>query len=1512
MSSRQRSATTSRKDAYGLWRPSDSDSDRPRQTMATSQRHNVDQPTTTEGSRKHRSSRRADPQDPSTAYSHHHKSSSKDRTSTAIPPSYYAVPQSPHPSVQSRTYDAYSDAYGLRAYLKRKTDKRSPRSSNEKVPAPDDPQATRSVYPSRHHNATTAAHAQPPASTSFYTVPPDQTTRDPTSSSRHHREREKDREKTSRREVEQLSMRDYAAERSEGREKRRREEKETAKEKERSSKDRDRQKEKERSKHRDLQPRADRKPPDTASIHQAYAQGSASYAQRSADRLPSAYPDQGRIYPQAGAHVAASSAVPNAPWTGLTTGGRAASVKAPAPAVEGGYPSASDREDPPLPIPPPGHKRERSSSKAGRSQRHQVLAQQAAQDSGISSSEQEHSGMERVRVTDRRHISREQASTLGRGQSSGPSGSENEKAPTIQKERRKHRTHGEPSRHKSKTTAVDGQPSSGPTTSQEIAQAWYSQHQRERSGTKQSAPSGNSPQRISTAVPHDSLSTHAGAPYAGKPTAHVGLTTSQRPTPQLVSIRAAQGPSDAHAAALLPKLQSTTSVNRQGDPQPADRAYETVSRAQGGSLGAQQYLQSAVRQQDTVLQTAPSQAYASAPGDNHRVHTSITPGATGKHQQPVQGYPVAASHHRHADANGVVSGAVHGGHQAVLPDVVVRPPSAAPMQHDPSPSRTAADVPPHQLGVVSGPSAGRLQVPSHDPRSRGSPAHPQSTSHSHSANTAAQQASHSHPQSSAQHLDLDPYRSASAGAGAAQQYGVSDLHRITNPAPHESVHTRGASYDLPSRFPLHEDPAGAPALAAYGSQHTAVAYNQQGSSRATASASQGQASASPKRNMTYPGASAPASTAAVHVNPPNYNGDTAHDLRSPKPPSVTTITPDTPLGRSQAFATHGKEASGQRAHHQPSPRHDQSGAQLAGDPGYAHALGTSAGHSPSRQHLADPGRFPAVGHAVSVGSAGTPKHSPSGRLHSHRNGSNDTITHAAPTKPSPSSTLQQQLPHRTSATNLHAHAHSRPDNASVSRQPYASSGYPEPARYRSPAPPGYPTAQPAANGATTGHSQSYSTQTPLGAYDYQHGRTPAPPAQTAQYPQTTSPSHTRNPQAADYGHRTFEPPHSAPPTSSVMPVPGQRVPPRSAASPAPAVRPPRLHAVSSPPGKAPVALQSTPPQPTRNQTYPAPAPIHPLTPFPPAHSRTASDPQYAGRSGNSAYPSANSSSRAQGSTKTAQSAAPQPDVLLTPSSLAPSMLPQIAPPAPLGRTTSKTSTKEKDKDPRKKGFFGLSLFRSRSSPPRQREMEPLPSAAPVREKRPRNVSQPTQPLARMQAPYFAIKQPATTPTPQVAVAAVSIPAPPRPHRGNSADQARIAAPTPVSASGNRSPNGKMFTPFRLLSRRHRTVSAASVEAVDGTVINAMLTGGDSTRSSTAGRPSPPLRDPMTAAQEWRNREEHEQQVRGTLRRRRPGVTFDVSDEVPDDGRVPVQKSLRANMASLQATAAPVPNREATA
>ncbi|CDO71228.1 hypothetical protein BN946_scf184863.g24 [Trametes cinnabarina] len=251
--------------------------------MASSQRHNADKTAVAEGSRKHRSSRRVDPSDPVAVHSYQQKSSSKDRTSAALQPSSYGVPQLSQPVTQ-RTQDGHTDAYSLRAYIRKKTDKRSPRSSNEKFPVGDDPYAPRQDY------ATATSYVQPSTSTHLYATPVEQKSRDPTSSSRYHRERDKDWEKSSKRDAERSSTRDRTVETSEERERRRRKEKEAAREKERVSKDRDRHKEKERSKTRETRPTVDHRQADAASVYQAYGQ-SAAPAQRSADRLPSVYPD---------------------------------------------------------------------------------------------------------------------------------------------------------------------------------------------------------------------------------------------------------------------------------------------------------------------------------------------------------------------------------------------------------------------------------------------------------------------------------------------------------------------------------------------------------------------------------------------------------------------------------------------------------------------------------------------------------------------------------------------------------------------------------------------------------------------------------------------------------------------------------------------------------------------------------------------------------------------------------------------------------------------------------------------------------------------------------------------------------------------------------------------------------------------------------------------------------------------------------------------------------------------
>ncbi len=398
MTTRHRTTSASRKD-YGLLRPSDgSDSDRPRQTMATTQRHNVDQTSVVEAPRKHRSSRRPDPAellDPSAAYGRH-KSSSKDRSSTANQASYYIVPPSPNPSVQHQTNTAH---YDLRAYLKQKTEKRSPGTSNEKGLAADEAKPSRSGHRTRHAYPDPAAYNAAVAATQSYPTPAAQVTRDPTSSSRHHRERDKDREKATIRDPERTKARDPTTERSEDRERRHRREKEG--EKERSSRDKERHKETERRKDREGRAAAEARPADVASVYQAYVQ-TAAVAQRPADKGSAPYPvrphtlllarHSGRPFdlvgqgitrppsaqPQATAHP--PSGPSSASWAGLTSAGRGA-----APVPESVYPYTSDKDDPPLPIPPPT--RRRTSSKPRRS--HKATSQQAGQDSGLSSSEQE-------------------------------------------------------------------------------------------------------------------------------------------------------------------------------------------------------------------------------------------------------------------------------------------------------------------------------------------------------------------------------------------------------------------------------------------------------------------------------------------------------------------------------------------------------------------------------------------------------------------------------------------------------------------------------------------------------------------------------------------------------------------------------------------------------------------------------------------------------------------------------------------------------------------------------------------------------------------------------------------------------------------------------------------------------------------------------------------------------------------------------------------------------------------
>ncbi|KAH8833815.1 hypothetical protein DL96DRAFT_1810201 [Flagelloscypha sp. PMI_526] len=120
--------------------------------------------------------------------------------------------------------------------------------------------------------------------------------------------------------------------------------------------------------------------------------------------------------------------------------------------------------------------------------------------------------------------------------------------------------------------------------------------------------------------------------------------------------------------------------------------------------------------------------------------------------------------------------------------------------------------------------------------------------------------------------------------------------------------------------------------------------------------------------------------------------------------------------------------------------------------------------------------------------------------------------------------------------------------------------------------------------------------------------------------------------------------------------------------------------------------------------------------------------------------------------------------------------------------------------------------------------------------------------------------------------------------------APIPIPIPIHATGGgngrgRSPNNKVFTPFKYLTtKRNRTMSAASVEAVDGTANNTVGSPTASMHSTQNPPQPPPLRDPQQATWEWRDRGEADALARHDLRkgRFRPGVVFDVPQEIHED------------------------------
>ncbi|KAK0240218.1 hypothetical protein EDD85DRAFT_824751 [Armillaria nabsnona] len=213
----------------------------------------------------------------------------------------------------------------------------------------------------------------------------------------------------------------------------------------------------------------------------------------------------------------------------------------------------------------------------------------------------------------------------------------------------------------------------------------------------------------------------------------------------------------------------------------------------------------------------------------------------------------------------------------------------------------------------------------------------------------------------------------------------------------------------------------------------------------------------------------------------------------------------------------------------------------------------------------------------------------------------------------------------------------------------------------------------------------------------------------------------------------------------------------------------------------------------------------------------------------------------------------QDSILKTPSSLAPSVLKRTP-----SRTSLSASISSQSHETKKKGFLGM--FKSKTPQP------PQPS-------------QPSQ---------YEIWKPSEPSGPRKSESRSAEPT--SDHRAKPL-ASRVKVPPPVSVSrtvvirdaNNKSPTKTNFTPFKLLaaaSRRHRTVSAASAEAVNGTAPNTVVGSPTASMHSQTPLQVHPARDPMVATREWR--EQNADSYRKSGKKNRPGVVFEVEEEPAED------------------------------
>ncbi|KZT11216.1 uncharacterized protein LAESUDRAFT_258490 [Laetiporus sulphureus 93-53] len=802
--------------------------------------------------------------------------------------------------------------------------------------------------------------------------------------------------------------------------------------------------------------------------------------------------------------------------------------------------------------------------------------------------------------------------------------------------------------------------------------------------------------------------------------------------PSSVRIRAGEGPADPQTPLLIPKSSSTTTVNRPQDPTLGDRGtYDAHARPRTGSQPTQQSMpQSAPATTNVYPQYASVRATHAGEGANRGYE------AAGAHNQsaPNTDYTQKALTYEQSQLAAAI-GQPHPVQQAIRSLEGIERPST---------SRTAV---PASNGMGTGhfydPSPMPVvmqQLAKGDERTRRHRSAQDVLSSTNQRNAAqavpaaglAQSAAyHGYPQNSnleAQRSEV-PTVPAQSGVPVGVQH---PQHRAGSAPPAERAHV---------------DPAG---LSVQYATYQANAVGQIHGPH------------SPKAKPI------PAGAQAVAVAQATFSPSPVQPSRT-----VPKDSPGYPAGTLQ-------DRSGQIQAQRPTHAKSSSVPNLAAA---ARSPPISPGYSPSRQTLT---RSPVV-NSLSPPNT-TPKHSASARLQGQRKGSNDTITGQTTPRAVNVDLTQQQLMHRSSGASLRHDAPSRPETTPTARLPNLLPGYPEPARYRSPAPPQYPsvpvvTSIPSASSSTVPsnqHSQSYSTQTPNGA------------ARPPFYPNMPAPAH--NPTNS---------PGRDPTTSagqSAQDVPAGNVPhrlPRSATSPAPVGSQRQYqdglsvmhksHSVPVP-SSSHRTVSNAPPTGRRPDLAPFPTSSHP---------RTGSDPHQVSGTGRVPKKPPFLHVRTRPEPQSGSGHAEQ-DVLLTPSSLALTLPQQQSTTAGFAPSSNSKDKSPREKESRKKGGF-FSLFRSKSNSPKE-DARPTIGAMQQRRRKESAPSSSTAPAMTNLVRY------ATNPTPRSGDQAAS--------KNNATAAGRNASAAPT---GRKSPGSKMFSPFRLISKRNRTLSVASLEAVDGTV-----------------------------------------------------------------------------------------------